>query len=117
MIPQVLKDLFALQASLRSPSEPPAACSKSACSKCRPNYRYTHSLYLADGKPHATVTAVKYLGGRLIRPDSKSSGWVLAPEGMVLHDTEAEARSALIAEVDVLMAHLENIRASLVKKT
>ena len=68
---------------------------------------------MVDGKPHATVTEVKYFGGRVI---SKSSGWIYAPPDVVLHVSEADATVSLISDIDVLMARLANMRDALQKK-
>lgn len=79
--------------------------------------KFISNVYLLDKKPHASVTAVDVEHGPLatfVRPVSKDDGWVHY-KGKV-HDTESDARIAAISEIDVLVAHLENLRATLVKK-
>ena len=81
--------------------------------------KYTASLYLSGGKPVATVTQVDVMGGgdnALIRPSSRDSGWVRAGKA-VLHDSPQAARTALIRDLDALVAHASNIRSALWKKS
>lgn len=76
---------------------------------------YVTSFYMYGGKPHTSITKVETLGdgdATLIRPASKTGGWVRRGSAR-LFATEAEARSSLINEMDVFAARLANMRAAL----
>lgn len=75
--------------------------------------KYVSNVYLMDGKPHASVTAVE-TRGNMIHPVSKTDGWVEYKDR--IYDTESDARIAAISQIDVLVARLENLRETLVKK-
>ena len=81
--------------------------------------KYTASLYLSKGKPVATVTQVDVMGegsNALVRPSSRDSGWIRVGDA-VLYETEQAASTALINQLDGLVAHASNIRAALWKNS